>query len=355
MDMGSFLKKLQAETGPALEAAGFARGPESGGSAAGFEYRFDEPMSGHTTFRVGGPADLWIRPRGEGFPVLAGLVLCLAREEGIPLFILGGGANLVVSDRGIRGIVLDTGGWTGLSEREGDPSSLWIRAGTPVDQAVELAAGRSLSGLEFLAGMPGSVGGAVWMNARCYDRSVSDVLGETESLVFPASNQGRESGPARGEVKRIPVNPGDFAYKKSPFQAMDALILSACFTLAPGSPEKIRAKIEALRRDRKERGQYRFPSAGSAFKNDRALGAPTGKIVDEMGLRGFAIGGAQVAPWHGNFIINQGNATAGDIRALTEELIRRIRAERGFAPEPEILFVGEWQPKTGSKGSFELL
>jgi UDP-N-acetylmuramate dehydrogenase len=342
MDRASFLKKLEAETGPALRATGFTADLETGGSASAFEYRFDEPMSGHTTFRVGGPADLWIRPRGEGFPVLAGLVSRRSREEGIPLFILGGGANLVVSDRGIRGIVLDMGGWTGLLVGEGDPSSLWIRAGTPVDQAVELAAGRSLSGLEFLAGMPGSIGGAVWMNARCYDRSVSDALGETEFLVLPGLNRGREPGSGWGKIRRVPVKGGEFGYKKSPFQAMDALILAACFTLALGSQEQIRARMDALRRDREERGQYRFPSAGSAFKNDRALGAPTGKIVDKMGLRGFAIGGAQVAPWHGNFIINRGNATAGDIRALVEELGRRIRAERGFAPEPEILFVGEW-------------
>ncbi|MDR0998738.1 MAG: UDP-N-acetylmuramate dehydrogenase [Treponema sp.] len=334
MDLGSFLRKLEAETGPALSAAGFTNDPEAGG----LECRFNEPMSGHTTFRVGGPADLWIRPWGRDFPVLAGLVLGRAREEGLPLFILGGGANLVVSDRGIRGIVLDTGGWTGLYEGEG--TSLWIRAGTPVDQAVELAAGRSLSGLEFLAGMPGSIGGAVWMNARCYERSVSDVLEETEFLILP------RRGHDRGGIRRAPVNRGEFAYKKSPFQAMDALILAARFALAPGSPEKIRAGTEALRRDRRERGQYRYPSAGSAFKNDRALGASTGRIVDEMGLLGFGIGGAQVSSWHGNLIINRGNASAGDIRALVEELARRISAERGFAPDPEILFVGEWQAGT---------
>jgi UDP-N-acetylmuramate dehydrogenase len=299
-------------------------------------------MSGHTTFRVGGPADLWIRPRGRAFPILAGLVQRLAREEEVPLFILGGGANLVVSDRGFRGIVLDTGDWTGLLGEEG--SSLWIRAGTPVDQAVELAAERSLSGLEFLAGMPGSVGGAVWMNARCYDRSVSDALGGIEVLVLPKPDQASDL--PWGEIRRLPVNREEFGYKKSPFQTIDALILAAGFALTPGSPERIRAKIEALRRDREERGQYRFPSAGSAFKNDRTLGAPTGKILDEMGLRGFSVGGAQVAPWHGNLIINRGNATAGDIRALVEELIRRIRAEHGFAPEPEILFVGEWQAET---------
>jgi UDP-N-acetylmuramate dehydrogenase len=330
MDLGPFLKKLEAE---------------AGGNLAGFEYRFDEPMSGHTTFRVGGPADLWIRPRGENFPVLAGLVLRRAREEEIPVFILGGGANLVVSDRGIRGIVLDTGGWTGIAEEEGSPSSLWIRAGTPADQAAELAAGRSLAGLEFLAGMPGSVGGAVWMNARCYGKSVSDTLAETEFLCGrpPAlPGQNRDSASAWGEMRRAPVNREEFGYKKSPFQAMDALILAARFALVPGSREKIRVETDAPRRDREERGQYRFPSAGSAFKNDRALGAPTGKIVDEMGLRGFSIGGAQVAPWHGNLVINRGNAAAGDIRALVEELARRIRAERGLAPEPEILFVGEW-------------
>jgi UDP-N-acetylmuramate dehydrogenase len=188
MDPGSFLRKLEAETGPALKSAGFAGDPEA---AAGLECRLNEPLSGHTTFRVGGPADLWIRPRGRAFPVLAGLVLRRAREEGIPLFILGGGANLVVSDRGIRGIVLDTGGWTGFHEGEGGASSLWIRAGTTPDQAAELAAERSLSGLEFLAGMPGSVGGAVWMNARCYERSVSDVLGETEFLVLRIRAGGR--------------------------------------------------------------------------------------------------------------------------------------------------------------------
>ncbi|MDR0450181.1 MAG: UDP-N-acetylmuramate dehydrogenase [Treponema sp.] len=323
MELGVFLKRLEAE---------------AAGKAAGFEYRFDEPMSGHTTFRVGGPADLWIRPRGDSFPLLSGLIRRRAREEGIPLFILGGGANRVVSARGIRGIVLDTGDWSGLAG--GDASSLWIRAGTPLDQAAELAAERSLSGLEFLAGMPGSVGGALWMNARCYGRSVSGALRETELLVFPDSNQGPDS--AGGETRRIPARREEFGYKKSPFQAMDALILAACFSLAPASPEKIRAEMEALRRDRRERGQYRFPSAGSAFKNDRALGMPTGMIVDKMGLLGFAIGGAQVAPWHGNLIINRGGAAAGDIRALVEELIRRIKAERGFAPEPEILFVGEW-------------
>jgi UDP-N-acetylmuramate dehydrogenase len=232
MDTGSFLKKLEAETGPALKLAGFTAGLEAGENSAGFEYRFDEPMSGHTTFQVGGPADLWIRPRGRFFPVLAGLVLRRAREEGIPLFILGGGANLVVSDRGLRGIVLDMGGWIGLLEGEG--SSLWIRAGTPVDQAVELAADRSLSGLEFLAGMPGSVGGAVWMNARCYDRSVSDVLGETEFLVLPEPDQASDL--PWGKIKRVPVNRGEFAYKKSPFQAMDVLILAVSFSLSPGSP-----------------------------------------------------------------------------------------------------------------------
>jgi UDP-N-acetylmuramate dehydrogenase len=296
-------------------------------------------MSAHTSFKVGGPADLWLRPEGEGFPAFAAALVRETRAQNVPLFILGGGANIVVADKGIRGIVLDSGGYRGMikgeaeaSVRSGEGAScqkISFRAGTPVDEAVETAASLGLGGLEFLAGMPGTIGGAVWMNARCYEREMADILIETELLDF--------SGP-----RTLPFNPADFGYKKSPFQNMDALILSAKFRLNPRQSAEIRAEMAAHRRDREEKGHYRYPSAGSAFKNNRKFGKSSGKIIDELGLRGFSIGEAQIAPFHGNIIINTGTASAADIRALVRETAGRVKTGTGFALEPEILFVGDW-------------
>jgi UDP-N-acetylmuramate dehydrogenase len=310
---------------------------------AGFKglIRYNEPLSEHTTFRVGGPADVWIRPEGDIFPGYSAFLLGRARAAGIPVFILGGGANLVVSDRGIRGIVLDTGGWSGVEGeaprgdgREGEPGpAVVIRGGTPVDEAAEAMAAQGLGGLEFLAGMPGSVGGAVWMNARCYDRSVSDILLETE-VVDESLHR-----------TRISFKTEDFSYKKSPFQNREVLILRARFRLYPRPSAGIQREMEEHRRDREAKGHYRFPSAGSAFKNSRAFGRPLGQIIDELGLRGFSLGGASVAPFHGNIIINTGNASAAEIRALTEEVAARVKAATGLNPEPEILFVGDWESK----------
>jgi UDP-N-acetylmuramate dehydrogenase len=295
------------------------------------EYRFGEPLAFRTTFKVGGPADLWIRPDAARFPECAGALLALAREEGIPVFVLGGGANLVVSDLGVRGIALDTGAWTGWEFRErGGDAALTVRAGTALDALVDAAAERGKGGLEFLAGMPGTLGGAVWMNARCVEKSISDTLTGTEII--------DESG---GRLT-VPRKDGDFSYKKSPFQNREALILSAEFRVYEREAREIRREAEALRAARKENGHYRAPSAGSAFKNNRAFGKPTGRIIDELGLRGFSIGGAAVAPWHGNFIINTGNASARDIRALVDAVTEKVRAALGFVLEPEILFVGDW-------------
>jgi UDP-N-acetylmuramate dehydrogenase len=258
--------------------------------------------------------------------------LPLAREEGIPVFILGGGANIVVSDRGVRGIVLDTGAWTGCEFRgtAGD-GTVRVKAGTSMDALVDAAAGQGRGGLEFLAGMPGTLGGAVWMNARYMEKSISGALIETEI-----------TGESGGRLT-VPYREGDFSYKKSPFQGRDVLILSAVFRVYGRETEEIRRETEMLRRDREAKGHYCAPSAGSAFKNNRAFGKPTGKIIDELGLRGFSVGGAAVASWHGNIIINTGNAAARDIRALVNAVTEKVRASLGFSLEPEILFVGEWE------------
>ncbi|MDR2303725.1 MAG: FAD-binding protein [Treponema sp.] len=322
-------------------------------------------MSLHTTFRTGGPADVWVRPQGDSFPGYAAVLFEDARAAGIPVFILGSGANILVADRGIRGIVLDTAGWKNINPKnsierkakfsagfgwrqETDGESMVFYAGTAADEAVEAAAALGLSGLEFLAGMPGSIGGALWMNARCYGKSVSDVLVETEILEFspgvehaagPQRSGGKGSLPQR---RLIPFNTADFGYKKSPFQGRDALILSGRFAFRPRPGAEIRREMEGYRRDREEKGHYRYPSAGSVFKNNREFGKPTGKIIDELGLRGFAAGGAQVAPFHGNIIINKGNASSADIRSLIGEVTVRVKAATGFMLEPEILFAGDW-------------
>ncbi|MDR2047996.1 MAG: UDP-N-acetylmuramate dehydrogenase [Treponema sp.] len=290
-------------------------------------FRFDEPMSAHTSFNTGGPADLWVRPEGGIFPDYAGALIVSARKEGIPLFILGGGANIVVSEAGIRGIVLDTGGYNGIYREPGD--MIVVEAGAVINDIVEFTASRELSGLEFLAGMPGSAGGALWMNARCYEKSVSDVLVEAEILDL--------SGPLR---KRVPRREADFGYKKSPFQSLDAVILGGSFALTRGARSKITGEIEARRRDREAKGHFRLPSAGSVFKNNRDFGKPVGKIIDELGLRGLSAGDAQVAPWHGNIIVNRKNALGSDIKALAERVRDKVRADVGLELEYEILFVG---------------
>jgi UDP-N-acetylmuramate dehydrogenase len=321
MDLRPFLNSLIAE---ARESFPLLTGP----SAPALDYRFDEPLAAHTSFMVGGPADLWLRPRGDLFPPLARLLLRRAKEAGFPVFILGGGANLVAGDRGIRGIVLDTGGWTGI-RREGE--QLYIKSGTSIDEMTEYSARQGLSGLEFLAGMPGTLGGAVWMNARCYETSLSDVLGAVE-IVAPQDEAGRHWVPRRA---------GDFGYKRSPFQGREDLILGAMLSVRPGDPEEIRRKMDEHRGDRERKGHYCCPSAGSVFKNNRDFGKSTGRIIDELGLLGLRRGGAQVAPWHGNIIINTGNARAADIRSLAELVAARVKAERGLDLELEILFVGE--------------
>jgi UDP-N-acetylmuramate dehydrogenase len=297
------------------------------------DIRYNEPMAEFTTFKVGGSADCWISPYGEDFPQFSAALLCMARNAGIPVFILGGGANIVISDNGIRGIVLDTGAWRGKELTE---EGIVFRSGTSVDEAVDCAVGDNLSGLEFLAGMPGTIGGAVYMNARCYDREVADVLVWTEILDFTACADG-----GKPEIKRIAANKTDFGYKRSPFQGKDCLILSSCFRLKRENKETILNEMKKNRRDRKEKGHYLFPCAGSVFKNNRDFGKPTGQIIDELGMKGFSVGRAQIAPFHGNIVINTGGATSSEIHALINIVSEKVKTATGFVLEPEIIFVGE--------------
>ncbi len=340
-------------------------------------------MSEHTSFGIGGPADALARPADAES---AAALLAAARAEGLPIFVLGGGANILVGDRGIRGIVMDMGGLRaarverpegagggrsrGLGGAAPGATELLVAgAGLSVDELCLEALARGLGGLEDFFGMPGTVGGAVYMNARCYDREMSQVL------AWVGSTRGHEAADGSGRVTRRAVDasrpvgaaapcaaPG-WAYKRSPYQpggaagaapgaagaapgaAAGELILEAAFRLtrlADAGAALAAAAMRGRRADREAKGHYRLPSAGSVFKNDRRLGAPTGRLLDGLGLRGKSIGGALVSPWHANIFVNSGGATAADMRALIELARSEARRELGAELEPEVLMVGEF-------------
>jgi UDP-N-acetylmuramate dehydrogenase len=294
---------------------------------------FDEPMFKHTSFKIGGPADLYLKPDADCFEAYIAVLLRLARAQGIPVFILGGGANLLVADSGIRGVVLDTGSWTGeyflqQSSVASAETAARFRSGTLTDDAVCWAAANGLSGMEDFAGLPGTIGGAVWMNARCYESSMSDILTQTTYL------------DEHLERAAVLTDPAVFAYKKSPFQDRKTVILEATVALRPGNTALIAEKTAARRQEREAKGHFRYPSAGSVFKNNRSHGRSAGKIIEELGLRGIQIGGAQIAPWHGNFIINTGGATADDVKRLIALVEEKAWQAFGIRLEREVLFAG---------------
>jgi UDP-N-acetylmuramate dehydrogenase len=286
---------------------------------------YNELMSLHTTFQTGGPADIYIPIGNTAINDIAALFL-YARGNDIPVQIIGGGANIVAADSGIRGITVDTC-INGKFRSALNKGIFTVPAGAPCDEAAELAAEMSLSGLEFMASLPGTVGGAVWMNARCWGKQVSDVLDGVE-VMDENFNPVFE-----------PFNASEWGYKQSPYQNRNTLIISARFNLAEGEQSVIRSVMADYRLEREIRGHFCYPSAGSVFKNNPDFGKSSGKIIDELGLRGLQIGGACVADWHGNFIVNRGGATSSDIRALTLKIADAARSRLGIELEPEILFI----------------
>lgn len=286
--------------------------------------KYDEPLAKYTTYRVGGPADAFVEPY-DAHDIVT--VLKLARQEEIPVFVLGGGANILVSDRGIRGFVINM---TTLSEVSVEGSTVRCQAGSSISEVSWVAAAAGLEGLGFIFSMPGSAGGALWMNARCYGSSISDVLEWAEVI-------NRDL-----EIVRFEPKEDDFDYKRSPFQTSNDVILQAAFHLRPGDKERIFREMESNRSDRERKGHFVAPSAGSVFKNNRAFGDPTGKIIDRLGLRGHKIGGAMVSDYHANMIINTGGARAADIEELIQFVATRVHDEVGIDLEREVLPIGDW-------------
>lgn len=310
-------------------------------------------MSAHTTFKIGGPADAFVRPYDAPS---ASALLAAARAEGIDLFVLGGGANVLVGDKGFRGIVMDLGELRSIrleppsgSGPDARAAVLVAGAGLSIDELCLEALARGLGGLEDFFGMPGSAGGAVYMNARCYEREMSQALDWATSVDGSGRVTRRAVPRPSGAAVAGATPPAGWGYKRSPYQpggeASGELILEAAFRLTrldDAGAARAAAAMRARRADREAKGHYRLPSAGSVFKNDRSLGAPTGRLLDGLGLRGRAIGGAMVSPWHANIFVNSGGATAADMRALIELARGEARKALGAELEPEVLMVGEF-------------
>lgn len=288
----------------------------------GLEVRANEPMSRHTSFRIGGPARLMALPKSA---VQAKAAVLAAREANILPFFLGNGSNLLVPDEGVERFLIQPAG-----RYSADPlNRVWeengqLCAGGGVSLAVlaNAAQGRALTGLEFASGIPGSVGGAVVMNAGAYGGEMAQVLVSVTALDLD------------GSVHTIPAESCGLGYRKSVFSDGQRLVLEARFQLSSGDPSAIRARMDELAAKRKEKQPLEYPSAGSMFK--RPEGYFAAALIDQCGLKGFAVGGAQVSEKHAGFVVNRGGATCADVLELVRQVQARVQEQTGVALEMEV-------------------
>ena len=292
--------------------------------ALGCPLRVDEPMARHTTFQIGGPADRFLTV--ENAAQLQGLLSCL-RQAGIPYLVLGKGSNLLVSDKGIRGAVLHLGGDFKKVEVLPDGRTLRAGAGAPLASVCALARERSLTGLEFAWGIPGSVGGGAYMDAGAYGGEMRDVV----SRVLHLGPDGAP-GEARGEELC-------FGYRKSRYTGGEDIITAVEFTLQPGDPAAIAGKMEELMGRRKDKQPYDMPSAGSVFK--RPQNGFAAALIEQCGLKGRRVGGAQVSEKHAGFIVNTGGATCQDVLELISVIRKTVEERTGTCLECEVRVTGE--------------
>ena len=308
----------------------------------------NEPLGPRSSFKIGGNASLLIEPFDAEALAFA---LTEIKKNGIPYFVLGGGTNVLFGDSGFDGIVVSTKKMSDISivgtdaaDQNGGKTVIQAAAGASMASLVSFAERESLTGLEEFAGLPGTVGGAVYMNARCFEKEISNVAAAIQWLE-PASQDGSQAQDGAGPesasftLREAAFAPSDWAYKKSPFTGTGKIVVSAVFILQTGSKSEISQKAAAYIQARKDKGHYKAPCAGSVFKNNHAFGRPSGKIIDELGLKGKASGGAQIAPFHGNIIINNGGAKASDVLALIDLCKKEAKAKFGFDLEEEIVVV----------------
>jgi len=279
----------------------------------------EEPLSRHTSFRVGGPAEVFVKPQTTD--ELIEIWDSIDRRH-LPVEILGDGTNVLVSDAGLSGIVVCTNKMNGIELLEG--GRIRAQAGARLSKVAEVACKAGLAGFEFASGIPGTVGGAVYMNAGAYDHDIGEFC---ESVTLFDNNPFVKTGTEMG-----------FGYRKSYVQQEKILVLEAVFQLQSGNTEDIRSKMYNLNSRRRVSQPLDVPSAGSTFK--RPPGHFAGKLIQDSGLKGFTIGGAQVSQKHAGFIINIGNATAQDIYDLIQAVRHKVHENFGVWLEPEVKLLG---------------
>ena len=282
----------------------------------------EELMAKHTTFRIGGPAEVYACPNQEQLPAL----LEAAKKENAEVTVIGNGSNLLVGDKGIRGLVIEIG--SGMNDIRVEGTKIVAGAGALLSKVANEAAAAGLGGMEFVAGIPGSIGGAVTMNAGAYGGEMKDIL-ESVKVIDP-----------EGMMHILSVEELDLSYRHSCIMEKGGIVVEATIKLEKKPEEEIRAQMADLRNRRVEKQPLEYPSAGSTFK--RPEGYFAGKLIMDAGLRGYTVGGAQVSEKHCGFVINKGGATASDVVELIRDVQHDVDDKFGVTLEPEVKMLGEF-------------
>lgn len=282
----------------------------------------DEPMSRHTTFRVGGPADFFVTPKAKEE---VRDVIRICKEAGMPYYIIGNGSNLLVSDAGYRGVIVQI--YKEMNEVKVEGDLVKAQAGALLSGIAAKALAAELTGFEFASGIPGTIGGACVMNAGAYGGEMKDVLEFVTVLT------------GEGKIIELGRNELELGYRTSVIAKKGYIVLGAVLKLERGDGEKIKTYMDELKEKRVTKQPLEYPSAGSTFK--RPEGYFAGKLIEDAGLRGFQVGGAQVSEKHCGFVINRDHATAADIMELMRQVQIRVKENSGVDLEPEVKRLGD--------------
>jgi UDP-N-acetylmuramate dehydrogenase len=293
-------------------------------------YSINYSLADLTTFKIGGPARLYILPETQDELIR---VFSFCMEKKIPFFILGGGSNILVADEGLKSAVIHT---QKIKKIKRDGNSIYAAAGVPMSDLTEYAAQNGLGGIDNFYSMPGTVGGAVWINARCYGINISNKLKYVDIMDETL------------KVKRLLIDEKSFGYKNSPFQKRRVVILGAAFELYEDSKERLLEKMDRYKRDREAKGHFLYPCAGSVFKNNPVFGRPSGEIVDSLGFKGFSIGDACILEHHANIIVNKGKAKAKEVKKIISTVKKKVKETYGIELEEEILFIDDKRKEAGN-------